>query len=306
MHYLGIPIALVGAVLMSLSAYLQHRGVSQANGDAQATGRDSESEGLGGAALLAMLRNPSWLIGTLLIGLAIGMQLFALMFSPLVVVQPLGVVSLVVTTLLTAWQTKMRMRAGKITAVLLCVLGVAAFVTVAAFAANQGPVGDRETINVLIVLAVTLVLAAIAFGLLRRTRWRGFMYIVIGGVLYGFVATLARIVLARFQSGEIGPILYACAIGMVLSLLAGGYMVQSAYASGSTDMVIAGLTVIDPLVAVAIGVVLLNETVGASPLTFALFVIFGAIAVAGVVVLQLHTSDEEVTAARRHAVNKSQ
>lgn len=263
-------------------------------------GRDAGAA-LGGAQFAGLARNISWLAGTGCIGVAIALQLFALMFSPLVVVQPLGVVSLVVSTLITAKQTGLPMKRGKILAVTLCVTGVACFVTVAAFAANQGPVGDRETTAVLWVLGAAFVVSGVSFVLLRPTRWRTLMYVTIGGVLYGFVATLARIILARIQADDVGPLLYACTAGLVLALVIGGYVVQSAYASGSTDMVIAGLTVIDPLVAVGIGVLLLNETVGAGFVTYTGFVLFGLISIAGVVVLQLHTSDEEVTAARRHA-----
>nr|WP_225751073.1 DMT family transporter [Pseudoclavibacter sp. Marseille-Q3772] len=298
MHYLGIPIALLGAILMSVSAYLQHRGVNQV-GDKREDA--STSANLGGKELLGLVKNFSWLSGTVCIGLAIALQLVALMFSPLVVVQPLGVVSLVVTALITAWQTEVRMSRGKIVAISLCVIGVAAFVTVAAFAADQGPVGDGETSTVLIVLAAVLVATLVAYLVLRKTQWRVLMFTIIGGVLYGFVATLARIVLARFQHDEIGPLLYACAAGLLIALLIGGYAVQSAYAAGSTDIVIAGLTVIDPIVAVAIGVLILNETMGAGVLEYTLFALFGAISIAGVVVLQLQTPEEEVEAARKHA-----
>lgn len=286
---------------MSISAYLQHRGVTQV----QASSAPDSQAALGGAQIAGLVRNFSWIAGTACIGVAIGLQLFALMFSPLVVVQPLGVVSLVVTTLITAKQTGLPMNRGKLLAVALCVAGVACFVTTAAFAANQGPVGDRETTAVLWVLGAAIAASSISFLLLRSTRWRALTFVIIGGVLYGFVATLARIVLARIQAGDIGPLLYACAAGLVLALLVGGYVVQSAYASGSTDMVIAGLTVIDPLVAVGIGVLVLNETVGAGLPTYTGFIIFGLISVAGVVVLQLHTSDEEIDAARRHATGNS-
>lgn len=297
-HYLGIPIALLGAVLMSVGAFFQHRGVSQVS----AGGEDqSHSETLGGKQLLALLKNGSWLGGTLSIGAAIALQLFALVFSPLVVVQPVGVVSLVVTALITARQTGIRMSRGKILAIALCVAGVAAFVTVAAFAADQGPVGDSETSMVLVVLGVVLVASVVAYLFLRHTNKRALMFTIVGGVLYGFVATLARIVLARFQNGEVGPLLFACAAGLVVALLVGSYAVQSAYASGSTDLVIAGLTVIDPIVAVALGVLILNETMGAGFLEFALFAAFGAVAIAGVVILQLKTSAAEVTAARERA-----
>src|SRR5664280_3236706 len=98
-----------------------------------------ESRGSGGARvglhvgeLLALARRPSWLLGTLLLGLAVVFQLFSLYLAPLTVVQPLGAVALVVTVLVNARVTKKRLDAASVHAVLLCVLGVGTFVGVAA------------------------------------------------------------------------------------------------------------------------------------------------------------------------------
>ncbi|HUG49475.1 MAG TPA: multidrug DMT transporter permease, partial [Terrimesophilobacter sp.] len=68
----------------------------------------------------------------------------------------------------------------------------------------------------------------------------------------------------------------------------GGYFVQSAYSSGPPDLVIAGLTVIDPLVAVTIGVVVLQEAAEAPWFAVVAFAVAGAIAVYGVLQLAKH------------------
>jgi hypothetical protein len=78
----------------------------------------------------------------------------------------------------------------------------------------------------------------------------------------------------------------------VVALLAaaalGGYFVQSAYSSGPPDLVIAGLTVIDPLVAVTIGVVVLQEAAEAPWYAVVAFAVAGVIAVYGVLQLAKH------------------
>jgi threonine/homoserine efflux transporter RhtA len=58
--------------------------------------------------------------------------------------------------------------------------------------------------------------------------------------------------------------------------------VQNAYASGPPDLVIAGLTVVDPLVAVLIGVIVLGEASQAPPWAIGVFIVTGVIAVWGV------------------------
>ena len=65
----------------------------------------------------------------------------------------------------------------------------------------------------------------------------------------------------------------------------GAYFVQNAYASGPPDLVIAGLTVVDPLVAVVIGIVVLDEASQAPLWAIGVFVLAGAIAIWGVFLL---------------------
>ena len=50
-----------------------------------------------------------------------------------------------------------------------------------------------------------------------------------------------------------------CGVGLAAAGLGGFYLVQTAYAVGPPDLVIAGLTVVDPIVAVGIGVIVLGE-----------------------------------------------
>ncbi|MFF2773046.1 DMT family transporter, partial [Streptomyces bacillaris] len=103
---LGIPVALVGSVFLAVGAQLQQRGVSKVNE------RTTTERSLGVAQVLALARRPSWLIGTLCLGLAIVLQLFSLYLAPLTVVQPLGAVTLVITAVLNARLTKVKLDAA--------------------------------------------------------------------------------------------------------------------------------------------------------------------------------------------------
>ena len=295
---IGVAMAVVGAVLMSLSAMLQHRGVSRVDDAAGGSGGD----GLGAKQMAALLRQPAWLIGTGLIGLAIVLQLGALAFAPLVVIQPVGVISLVITTLITARQTGLGMRPFKSFSVALCVVGVAAFVTVAAIFAVDAPIGQTQLVIVLGILAALIAALTAAFLWLRRTRYRSLFYIVAGGALYGFIATLAKVVIGRIREGDIGWLTILCIVGLLAALAVGSYFVQTAYASGSADLVVAGLTVIDPMVAVVIGIAVLGETAGAPWWAYLLFVIAGAVSVSGVYLLEVKQDPEEVARARADAL----
>jgi hypothetical protein len=184
---------------------------------------------------------------------------------------------------------------ASVRAIALCMGGVGLFVTIAALTAKSGPVTEVQLIVILAILVVVTVAFAIAFALLRY-RLRALMYIIGAGVLYGFVATLAKVVIDRvktlilggFRIGELEWLTVLCVVALLAAAALGGYFVQNAYSSGPPDLVIAGLTVIDPMVAVTIGIVVLQEAAGAPWYAVVAFVLAGVIAVSGVVQLAKH------------------
>ncbi|MGI6878071.1 DMT family transporter [Microbacterium sp. gxy059] len=277
---LGIPLAIAGAVFMSLGAQYQSRGVRKVEHLSGATGRT----GLSGGQLVQLLRRPSWLVGTALLGAAIICQLSALAIAPLIVVQPLGAVSLVMTTLLNANMTGHMPTKASMTSIALCLGGILVFVLFAALYAREYPLDDTQLLTLLVILFIVLIVVG-ATWLLLRTRAGALFYITGAGVLYGFVATLAKVIIKRVQAGDIGLVTIACGIALAAAAAAGAYFVQTAYSSGPPDLVIAGLTVIDPIVAVVIGATLLGEAAQAPVWTLLIWVVAGSVATVGVVML---------------------
>lgn len=276
---IGIPLALVGAVFLSLGAQFQHRGVATVEANTvEVTG------GLNPRQLALLLARPSWVFGTLMLGLAIVFQLSSLVFAPIIVVQPLGAVALVITSILNARVSKVTLNRKSIIAICMCVGGVGSFVTVAAFTAVDKPVTDDNLVTILVVLGAVLLVFALTFVYLR-TRFRAIFYIIGAGVLYGFVATLAKVIINRAQHGNFEWLTLTCVVGLILGAALGAYFVQNAYASGPPDLAIAGLTVVDPLVAVGIGIVVLGEASQAPPWAAIAFLVAGIIAIWGVFIL---------------------
>ncbi|SDH24651.1 DMT family transporter [Microbacterium pygmaeum] len=274
---IGIPLALLGAIFMSFGAQYQHRGVTKVEKLSGGGG----SGGLTGGQLWQLLRRPSWVIGTVMLALAIICQLGALAFAPLIVVQPLGAIALVITTLLNARISGHKPTKRSLIAIGACVGGIFVFVTIAALFATDTPVSNGQLITIVILLAVVLIL----FGGLwfwRRQRMGALFYITAAGVIYGFVATLAKVVITRVQTGDFDWLTVLCLVGLLLSAAFGAYFVQTAYSSGPPDLVIAGLTVIDPIVAILIGLIVLNEAAGAPLWVYIAFAAVGAVAVWGV------------------------
>lgn len=273
---LGIPIALIGAVFLSIGAQLQHRGVAKVENRLGAS-----RSGMSVRQILALIGRPSWVMGTLMLGLAVVFQLTSLRIAPLLVVQPLGAVALVITAVLNARSTGRRLTGRVKRSIAICVGGIGLFATVAAFTAIETEITTRQLITVLVILLVVGAVLAVAFVALRHRR-SALFYIIGAGVLYGFVATLAKVVLNRVFAGNFDWLSIVCIVMLIAAAALGGYFVQNAYSSGSPDLVIAGLTVVDPIVAVTIGIVVLGEAANAPPVAAVLFLVAGAIAVYGV------------------------
>lgn len=280
---LGIALAVLSAALLTVGNHLQARGVEKHT--AAGSGRIAATQAW------ALLREPVWLAGGLLFGLAILVQLGALAFAPLIVVQPVGVVALVFASLLTAAVTKTRPRPREVAAIAVCVLSLGAFVAVAAAVSQQTTIADHQLIAVLILLLSVLALTFAMLIVLRRRRIPPFLYVALGGLYAGFVATLGKTVILRIQTAIIGKdfrvddanlLTVACVLGIAAAGALSIYFVQTAHTVASPQVVVAGLTVIDPFIAVVLGITVLQEAASAPWWAFVAFAVFGAVAVGGV------------------------
>ena len=247
--------------------------------------------------LLNLIRHPQWVTGLFISIVALALQFTALLLAPLILVQPIGAIALVLTSILNSRITKTPLNAGSIYAILLCTVGLGAFVVMAHEVAVEPAIDDNALIYIL-----ALVISLIAIGLVVQFKgaanFKPLTFIVGAGVLFGFVATLTKVVLKRlFSQGGYDRIVnfrfelltdgltLLALVCLVVAGLLGGWFVQNAYTSGPPDLVVAGLTVIDPLVAVSIGVVVLNEAMNASVPIMVGFLASGAVAVVGVYLL---------------------
>lgn len=276
-QFVGIPLALAGAIVLAFGAQYQSRGLNKV----ETLAGGSFRRGLSLAHLLGLLKRPSWVFGTLLLGLAVALQIFSLVFSPLIIVQPIGVVGLIVTSLLNSKLSGVQLNRQVKTAIATAVTAIVIFVGVAALTAADQHLTALQLRITLIVFAIVLTAALTLFITLRK-RAGPLFFIVSAGIIYGFVATFAKIVVRSVQQGEFDTLGWLCIAALVAGTILGMLFVQTAYSSGPPDLVVAGLTIIDPIVAVLIGVVVLGEAAGAPLWAVPLFIGSGALAVFGV------------------------
>lgn len=290
----GVAAALVGAVMLALGAQFQGRGVRSF---------EREEERFGLHRLLRLFTSGGWLLGSGFLALAVLLQLVALLLAPLPVVQPVGVLSLVVTALLNRRLAHARLPRTGIIGVALALVGTAAFVATASVATTSPPQPPQRVVPVLVLVGVVLLVLLVGYALLRN-RVPTVAFAVAGGICFGFVVTLMKVVLDRcstaVQHGNLfdatAPFTALVGAGAALAGIAGISLVQRAYASGSADIVVAALTVVDPLVAASLGIALLAQARNAPLWSFAVFGLAEAVAVTGVALMATHPPVPEAEA----------
>lgn len=274
---IAIVLSLMAAVFLAFGAQFQNDSVTK-----NATKASGEKRGVGLKNLLGLLRNPRWLSGMSFLVLGALCQIAALTMAPLIVVQPIGALALVITALLNARSTRKRITRGTWVAIALCSGGIATFVTFATqIADDQRELSDANLFFILGILVILLVALGLVF-LIQRQHMNALTFIIGAGVLYGILATLVKSVIQRIQQSHFEWLTIACLVAAILAMALGGWFVQNAYASGPPDLVIAGLTVIDPLIAVSIGIAVLGEASKADPIIIGIFVVAGIAAAVGV------------------------
>ncbi|CAI3795260.1 DMT family transporter [Pseudarthrobacter sp. MM222] len=293
MVWIAVLLAVLGAFFLAFGAQRQGSAVKA----------DTGGLALSSHGLFRLIRSPRWIFGLLLLCTGMVMNAIALVSAPLTVVQPIGAIALVITTMVNSKDQGLSINRATVVAISACVTGSALFVVLAVNVTQENhhvSGSDELTIVLLLALAVGL------FGtlaLLFKHRMSAFIYILGAGVLFGFVAVLTRIIGKHLLDPNGLGLLNVQWYSVVAIVAAGGlgsWFVQSAYSGGPPDLVIAGLTVIDPIVGIAIGIAILGEL---RPDVHAVMAIAmgtaASLAIVGVIALSRH--HPEVTKRKKDA-----
>ena len=260
MHVFAVLLAVVSAIGLATGTHLQHRAVST---------QTTSSGASAGASVVEAIRRPAWLLGMTVMVAATLVSVVALGLAPVALVQPIGALSLVCAALISARVLRVRINRGLVTGIGLAVLSVGAFVGLSAGFVRESTPSDAE----LFALAgLMLALIVVAVVVVRASRGH-LARVITAGVLFGSVAAAVHIVASeaiaclgggacRLVGASAQPLPIAVLFVLLVSgSVLGGWLVQTAYASGPPETVLAGLTVIDPIVAVLIGAAILGEYV---------------------------------------------
>ncbi|MCF4005721.1 DMT family transporter [Corynebacterium uropygiale] len=245
-NFLSIVFALASALTIAWGTAVRHR-IAEAG----------PSEG---SAILTAIRQPLWWAGLGTSLLAYGLQILALGFGPLLIVQPILVMSLMFTLPISALYDGRRMPLNEILwAAVLCV-------AVAIVVLLGRPVGGVDAPNLrhwapaLIIGAVVLGTAYHFSGRLIR-REKALVLGLVTGALFGFVAVFSKAVADALRSEGVWALLTTWEFyALVLSALVGTAVQQIAFDAGALRNSLPAMKIGEPIVAFILGYAVLGES----------------------------------------------
>jgi drug/metabolite transporter (DMT)-like permease len=252
---LPVALALVAALIFALGTVLQQR-VAMAAGDAEAHSV---------WFMLRLAREPVWWAGILLTWVGFGFHVAALSNGEIVLVQPILAMTVVFALPLGARFSAQRIERRDIGAALLATAGLAVFLILSNPTAGiDDPSGGAWLVwgGALFALAAVLT----ATGLRRRPAVKATLVGTAAGVLFGLHGAVTKAMTDRFHLGlealvaswAVWAVLFVALISMAIS--------QIALQAGDLPPAIATESIVGPLVSVALGLGLYEETIHSSTL----------------------------------------
>lgn len=254
MSFAAYPVALAAAACFAVATPLEHRAADRAPQAGSLAPRRVV------AFVRAVVSDRAWLGGMVLNGLGVGLHAFALYLGALAVVQPLLVANVLFALPVNHVLRREPVRREELAWGAALVVGLSGFLLVgtaglpsAGGAPDVGPAAAAGVLTVVVVGA--LVLSARRAG--RTTA--ATLFGISTGVLFAVTASLIKQCTELLATGPIALLtgwqLYALLVvgttGMLLN--------QLAYQAGPLAASLPAITVVDPLVAILLGIVVFDE-----------------------------------------------
>jgi drug/metabolite transporter (DMT)-like permease len=271
----------VVAIITAIAAALVFGIASVA--DQRSTKRVKRRGPLSPRIFLDLARQPLWLasIGGTVLGFAL--QVVALRFGPLALVEPLLICDLIFAVLINCY-LRNRWDGPLLGGVLAAALGVAGFLAIAR------PTNGSTSVSFYVVLPLGAGLAAGVVGCLavaaRSETLRPLALALACGINYGVAAFLVKLVVSDVSGGLVGLLtdwpIYALAVVGPLGFL----LNENAFQQGTLIApVLSIITVCDPLISIALAALWLNEKLNSTAAGIAGEVISLLLMVAGIVIV---------------------
>uniref|UniRef100_UPI003FA3D1CA DMT family transporter n=1 Tax=Streptomyces luteogriseus TaxID=68233 RepID=UPI003FA3D1CA len=232
----------------------------------------------------APLRRPGWWAAVALNGLGGLLHVVALAYGPLSLVQPLGALTIVVALPMAALFVGRKAGATAWRGAIMATVGLAGLLSLVA-ASDARSLNTAERVAVAVVTAgvvVALMIAARAAH--RHPAVRSMLLATASGIAFGMSSVFTKTVAVDWTGGVSAADVPSLAVIGVLAT-AGMLLSQAAYRGAGLAAPLATLTVVNPVVAAAVGITMFGETFRYGTTGTALALSCGVVAAGGLILL---------------------
>ncbi|MEU9383068.1 DMT family transporter [Streptomyces sp. NPDC048279] len=232
----------------------------------------------------APLRRPSWWGAMALNGLGGLLHVVALAYGPLSLVQPLGALTIVFALPMAALFVGRRAGSTAWRGAVMATVGLAGLLSLVGSS-------DSHTLDSAGRTGVALVTGAAIVGLMaagraahRHPAVRSVLLAVASGIAFGMSSVFTKVVAIDWDGGiAVTDLLWLAAIAVYA--VAGVTISQAAYRGGGLAAPLATLTVVNPVLAAAVGITMFDETFRYGTTGTLLALACGVVAVGGLILL---------------------
>ncbi|MEU1346816.1 DMT family transporter [Streptomyces sp. NPDC005786] len=273
---LSVLLSLVSAVAYAAGAIVQER---------VATASDGRS--------LAPLRDRVWWAAVALNGVGAVLHVVALAYGPLSLVQPLGALTIVFALPMAALFVRRRAGATAWRGAVMATVGLAGLLALTG-SSDAHSLGGPQQLTLAIVTFGAVAALMLVAKTMRRPVMRSVVLAGAAGVAFGIASVFTKTVAMQWTSGAVGAGLPTL---LVIAALAGSGLLlsQASYRGAGLTAPLATVTVVNPVVAAAVGITLFGEQFRHGTAGTLLALACGAVAAGGLIML----TTERMSAERR-------
>ena len=253
MHSNGpaITFALISAVLIAVGTVWRHRIL-----------RAGQARSEANTAPLKALANPSWWLSIAIAFLAYGFQAAALAYGSLLVVQPILVLSLMLTLLLSARVAHQPMSRAQVLWAAVLTISVAVVVILGRPLPGTREVAAWEWVAVC-GIGIACLVAVFAFAYRRPPATAALTFGLACGAIYGYLAVFAKAAMDTLADSGWPAMLSGWQFwAVIVSAVLGIVVQQYAFGAGDLTTSLPASKVAEPMAALLIGYTLLGEEFG--------------------------------------------
>ncbi|MDX3068570.1 MULTISPECIES: DMT family transporter [Streptomyces] len=275
---LAVLLSLVSAVAYAAGAIVQERVAAAGDGRPYAP-----------------LRNGVWWVAVALNGVGAVLHVVALAYGPLSLVQPLGALTIVFALPMAALFVRRRAGWTAWRGALMATVGLAGLLALTGSAGSHTLAGAEQLMLATTTAGAVVALLVLAKGL-HRPMLRSVVLATGAGIAFGIASVFTKTVAVEWTTGAVTSGLPTLLV--IAGLAAAGLLLsQAAYRGAGLTAPLATVTVVNPVVAAAVGLTLFGEQFRYGLTGTLLALACGALAAAGLVLL----TTERVGAERRTA-----